>query len=96
LPAAYHFTHIEFQYSDSFSGANGGARIQGYRAGVGQVFGVVGTTDGSHITFAWDGDADIDYFNIQLNSGTDGTEAHLESCLIRGTGEAPMIGADCP
>lgn len=95
LGALYNFTHAEFQFSASFAGANRGARIQGY-VGATQIFAVTGLGDGTHVTFSWDGDATIDYFIIQLNSGTDPTEAHLESCLIRGTGDAPNIGEDCP
>lgn len=96
LGAVYQFTRIEFQYSGSFSGANGAAKVQGYLSGS-QVFQVVVTTDGSHLICAWeDTPTDIDYFNIQINSGTDGGPDRLESCIIRGVGTAPAILEDCP
>jgi hypothetical protein len=94
LGTTYRFTHISMTFSAAFAGSNGSAVIQGYLAGS-QVFSSVSAGDGTHVTFAWDGDEIIDYFNVQVNSGTDGTPAHLEHVQIQGKETEPTILNAC-
>lgn len=88
-------TQIQLTFSASWAGVNRGARIQGYLSGS-QVFNVLSVGDGTHVTFTWDGDESIDYFNLQLNSGTDPTPCRLEASQISGLEDAPTLWSPCP
>jgi len=95
MPAS-HVTHVEMTYSGAFDAAHGGsAVIQGWRSGV-KVMEVGHTEDGSHITFAWDGDDTFDEIDFIIGSGSNSsTICVIEAGLVRGLGEAPDIMYEC-
>jgi len=93
--AATRFTSITIIFSGDFAGANGGARIQGYLSGS-QIFNVVQTSGGSHVSFTWSGDEMLDEIVLLINSGSSATQCKIEGWTGSGLGTAPGISDVCP